>query len=139
VADLVVSSAALRGVEIGGDLVPRLIDELPVLAVAASQAEGVTLVRDAGELRHKESDRIRCVVASLSAMGADITEREDGFEVHGPRRLRGAHGSSCGDHRIAMAMAVAGLAAQGETEIEESEVVGISYPSFFEDLARLAV
>jgi len=139
VADLVVSSAELRGVEIAGALVPRLIDELPILAVAASQAVGTTVVRDASELRHKESDRIRSVVASLTAMGADITEREDGFEVCGPRRLHGALISSCDDHRIAMAMAVAGLVAEGTTTIEGSEVAGISYPSFFTDLERLRV
>jgi 3-phosphoshikimate 1-carboxyvinyltransferase len=139
VADIVVSSAGLRGVEIAGALVPRLIDELPVLAVAASQAVGTTVVRDAGELRHKESDRIRSVVESLTAMGADITEREDGFEVRGPRQLRGAQIAACGDHRIVMAMAVAGLVAEGTTTIEGSEAAGISYPSFFEDLDRLRV
>ncbi len=139
VADIVVSSAGLRGIEIAGALVPRLIDELPVLAVAASQATGTTVVRDAGELRHKESDRIRRVVESLTAMGADIAEREDGFEVSGPRKLRAGRISSGDDHRIVMAMAVAGLVAEGATAIEGSEVAGISYPSFFEDLERLRV
>ncbi len=137
-ADITIRPGRLRGVTIGGSIIPSLIDELPVLAVAATQAEGVTEVRGAGELRHKESDRIRTVVENLRRLGADIEELEDGFVVRGPCRLKGAKVRSFGDHRIAMAMAVAGLVAEGRTEIEESDVVRISYPRFFEDLAELA-
>ncbi len=137
VADLVVRTAPLRGVAIGGALIPRLIDELPVLAVAASQAEGETVVRDAGELRHKESDRIRLTVDTLAALGADIRETADGFAVRGPRRLSGVRVSSGGDHRIAMAAAVAALVADGATRIDDSAAVAVSYPGFFDDLDRL--
>jgi 3-phosphoshikimate 1-carboxyvinyltransferase len=137
-ADLVVRSSVLHAIEIGGELVPSLIDELPVLAVAATRAEGETVIRDAGELRHKESDRIEAIVTNLRRLGADIEAFEDGFAVRGPCRLEGAAVSSCGDHRIAMAMAVAGLAAEGSTRIENSEVIGISYPGFFVDLRDLA-
>jgi len=138
VAELVVRAHRLRGVEIAGRRIPRLIDELPVIAVAASQAEGVTTVRDAGELRHKESDRIRAIVRSLAAVGGDIEEREDGFIVRGPRRLRGGCVSSGGDHRIAMAMTIAALVADKPITIQDSEAVGVSYPSFFQDLRELA-
>ena len=138
IADLMVRGSRLRGVEIGGAIIPALIDELPVLAVVASQAEGVTTVRDAEELRHKESDRIQTMVENLTRLGADITERPDGFVIRGPSRLHGGVVSAHGDHRIAMAMAVAGLIASGETQIENSDVAGVSYPEFFTDLARLA-
>ena len=137
-ADLLVRSAALHGIEIAGEIVPRLIDELPVLAIVASQARGVTKVRDAGELRHKETDRIRAIVENLRAMGGQIEECADGFVVEGPCVLRGSVIAPHGDHRIAMAMAVAGLLAEGSTTIPESEIVGISYPGFFADLAVLA-
>jgi 3-phosphoshikimate 1-carboxyvinyltransferase len=138
VADIIVRSAILSGVEIGGTMIPTLIDEIPILAVAATQAEGPTVVRDAGELRHKESDRIRATVRNLQRLGADIEETEDGFVVHGPCDLMGNTVSSFGDHRIAMAMAIAGLIAEGGVLIENAEVVRISYPGFFEDLGRLA-
>ncbi len=137
VADLRVRTGRLQGVEIAGALVPKLIDELPVLAVAASQAEGATVVRDAAELRHKESDRIAATVANLRRMGADIEERDDGFVVRGPCRLRGAAVEARGDHRIVMAMAVAGLVARGTTRIDDCDVAAVSYPAFFEDLRRL--
>jgi 3-phosphoshikimate 1-carboxyvinyltransferase len=139
VADLVARCSKLKGIEIGGALIPRLIDELPVLAVVASQAEGETIVRDATELRHKESDRIATTVSNLVRLGVDITERPDGFVVKGPCRLSGARVDACGDHRISMAMAVAALAASGSTVIENYEVVTISYPEFFSDLERLTV
>lgn len=137
-ADIVVrSSGALRGITLGAADIPALIDELPVLAVAATRAEGAFTVRGAGELRHKESDRISEIVANLSLLGASIEEFDDGFEVKGPVTLQGAAVSSAGDHRIAMAMAVAGLSAEGGVTIEGSEVAAVSYPGFYEDLQKL--
>lgn len=130
VADLVVQSSELRGAQIGGDLVVRMIDEFPILAVAATQARGETWVRDARELRVKETDRIAAVVAELRALGASIEERDDGFVVHGPTRLRGAQVQSHGDHRLAMALLVAGLVAEGETLVEGVDVIGDSFPGF---------
>ncbi len=136
VADLRISSQTTRGpsemraVEIGGDLVVRMIDEFPILAVVATQAKGDTLVRDAHELRVKESDRIAAVAAELRKMGAAIEEREDGFVVKGPTLLHGASVDSRGDHRLAMALAVAGMIAKGETLIEDAEVIGDSFPGF---------
>jgi 3-phosphoshikimate 1-carboxyvinyltransferase len=122
--------AGLRGVEVGGDLVVRMIDEFPILAVVATQAKGDTLVRDARELRVKESDRIAAVAAELRKMGAAIEEREDGFVVKGPTLLRGASVDSRGDHRLAMALAVAGMMAEGETMVEGAEIIGDSFPGF---------
>jgi 3-phosphoshikimate 1-carboxyvinyltransferase len=138
IADIHVRSSTLWSSEIEPSDIPTLIDELPILAVVATQARGVTTVRGAGELRHKESDRIRAIVSSLARLGADIAEREDGFVVRGPTPLRGATVSSHGDHRIAMAMAVAGLIAEGSTRIEGSEIVEISYPGFARDLSAVA-
>ena len=137
VSDLVVKSSLLRGVTIDPKILPTLIDELPVLAVAATQAEGETVVTGAEELRYKESDRIAAIVDNLSALGADIEERDDGFVVRGPSRLKGNQVSSCGDHRIAMALTIAGLLAEGKTEITGSEVIDVSYPAFFNDLRSL--
>jgi 3-phosphoshikimate 1-carboxyvinyltransferase len=137
VSDLVVKSSLLRGVTIGPEVLPSLIDELPVLAVAATQAEGETVVTGAEELRYKESDRIAAIVDNLSALGADIEEHDDGFVVRGPSKLTGNKVSSCGDHRIAMALTVAGLLAEGRTEIAGSEVIDVSYPAFFNDLRSL--
>jgi 3-phosphoshikimate 1-carboxyvinyltransferase len=137
VADVRVRTSALRGTTIGGDLVPRLIDEIPVLAVAATQAVGTTVVRDAAELRAKESDRVATVVAELRRLGARIEERPDGFVVDGPTPLCGALGESHGDHRIAMALAVAALVAKGETAIEGSEAIDVSYPGFLDVLESL--
>lgn len=137
IADLLVRSSRLRAVDIGGAVIPTLIDELPILAVAATQADGVTIVSGAEELRHKESDRISATVGNLRHLGADIEERPDGFVVRGPCRLKGNRVDSAGDHRIAMAMAVAALVAEGETEIASSEAVAISYPGFFEELRAL--
>lgn len=137
VADFTVRSSTLRGVEVAGDLIPRLIDEIPVLAVAAACAEGVTVVRDARELRVKESDRIAAVAEGLRRFGVTIHEREDGFAVEGPTELNGAALDSGGDHRLAMAFAVAGLLARGETMIEGAEAASVSYPGFWEDLERI--
>lgn len=137
VADLLARHGLLRPVSIGGDLVPRLIDELPLVAVLATQAVGTTVVRDAGELRHKESDRIATVVAQLQRMGARIVEHADGFAVTGPTTLRGAVVDAGGDHRLAMALAVAALAAVGETVIDGAEAAAVSHPAFWDDLSRL--
>jgi 3-phosphoshikimate 1-carboxyvinyltransferase len=138
IADIAVNAGPLQAADIGGNLIPTLIDELPILAVAATQAHGTTTVSGAEELRHKESDRIAAVVTNLSRLGALIEERGDGFVVHGPCGLHGARVDACGDHRIAMAMAVAGLVASGQTIVENADVVAVSYPRFFEDLASLA-
>ena len=138
VADLAMESSPLRALTIEGAMVPRLIDELPILAVAATGAEGTTVVRDAEELRHKESDRITSTVTQLARLGADIHERPDGFEVHGPTVLRGAEVDAGGDHRLAMALAVAALGAEGETVIEGAEAASVSHPDFWTDLDRLA-
>jgi len=134
IADIVVKSAKLVAATIDASMIPSLIDELPILAVAATQAEGETVVSGAGELRHKESNRITAIVQNLKSLGADIEESPDGFAVRGPTALRGTGLPSFGDHRIAMAMAVAGLMASGETQIDDSDVIGVSYPTFFHDL-----
>lgn len=128
----------LRATRIDGALVPRCIDELPVLAVLATQAEGVTEIRDAAELRVKESDRVGLVAAGLRALGADVEEHPDGLSVAGPTRLRGTGLDAAGDHRLAMAWGVAGSLASGETMIEGAEAVAVSYPGFFEELERVA-
>ena len=136
--DLATAYAPLHGVVVDDPAaIASIIDEIPMLAVAATQAEGRTEVRNAGELRHKESDRIAAVAHNLRAMGASIEEFEDGFAIEGPTRLRGAAVSTFGDHRIAMAMAIAGLVAEGRTEIDDASVVEISYPKFFADLRTL--
>jgi len=137
-ADLSVSAAGLKGIEIGGELIPRLIDEIPVLAVAACLAQGVTRIRDAAELRVKESDRIAAIAVQLGRMGADISERPDGLEIRGGRRLRGALVQSGGDHRMAMALIVAGLGAEGTTVIEDTACIATSFPGFLPALNGLA-
>jgi len=139
VADIRVRSSELTGTEIGGDIIPRLIDELPVLAVAAAHARGTTVVRDARELRYKETDRIAAVVDMLCKMGARVEERADGFVVHGGQRLQGTTCDSRGDHRMVMAAAVAGLTAKGETIIEGTDCIKVSYPGFFRTLYYLCV
>jgi 3-phosphoshikimate 1-carboxyvinyltransferase len=138
VADLIATSARLRGVEIGGSIVPRMIDEVPVLAIAAAVAEGTTTISDASELRVKESDRIATVSRGLATLGVSVTERPDGMVIAGGNRLRGGEVSSHGDHRIAMAFAVAGLASTGEVSVAGAEAVDISYPAFWPTLARIA-
>ncbi len=136
--DLSTSHTRLHGVVVDEPAaIASMIDEIPVFAVAATQAEGRTEVRGAGELRHKESDRIKAIVDNLKAMGADIEAFDDGFAIQGPTPLRGVPVSSFGDHRIAMAMAIAGLIADGTTTIDDPSVVEISYPKFFADLRTL--
>ena len=126
--------SSLRATTIAGDEVPGLIDELPVLAVAGALAEGTTEIRNASELRVKESDRIATMADGLRRLGADVETRGDGLVVRGPTRLVGATVDAHGDHRVAMALAVAGLAAEGETTVEGWDAVSISYPTFEEDL-----
>jgi len=138
VADLVARSSRLRGITVAGDLVPRLIDEIPILAVAAALAEGETRFADAAELRVKETDRIRAIATELGRLGAEVRELPDGLVVAGGRRLRGAACRSYGDHRMAMALAVAGLVARGETAIEGAEAADVSYPTFWRDLGSIS-
>lgn len=136
-ADILVKSGSLHGTEIGGAIIPTLIDELPIIAAMACLAEGKTIIKDAAELKVKESNRIQVMVQNLSAMGADVTETEDGMIIRGGRPLHGALIDSRLDHRIAMTFAVLGLCADGETEIIGGECVNISYPDFYNDLERL--
>jgi len=138
VADIVVRSSRLRGTVIGGELIPKSIDELPLLALAGCLAEGETVIKDAEELVVKESDRLKTTVAGLRRMGAVVDERPDGMVVRGPQRLHGAGVSSHGDHRLAMMLAVAGSVASGETTIHNASVVGVSYPWFWHDLEEFA-
>jgi 3-phosphoshikimate 1-carboxyvinyltransferase len=138
VADVTVRASELQGVEIGGDTVVRMIDEFPVLAVAATQAHGSTIVRDAGELRIKETDRIATTVAELSKLGAQIEPLPDGFIVTGPTPLHGTLVNSHGDHRLAMALLVAGLVATGATVVQGTDCIADSFPGFETLLARLA-
>ena len=137
VGDLVVRSATLHGVEVGGDLVPRAIDELPLVALAGALASGETVIRDAAELRVKESDRVATTGALLRAFGAQVEEREDGLRVAGGATLHGATVDSAGDHRVAMLGAIAGLLAAGETTVTGADAVAVSYPAFWSDLGRL--
>jgi 3-phosphoshikimate 1-carboxyvinyltransferase len=138
VADLEAATAASpRPLQIAGADAAGIVDELPVLAVAAARLPGTSRISDASELRVKESDRIAAIASGLSAMGADVTELVDGWEIRGPSRLRGARVASRGDHRVAMALAIGGLLAEGVTEIEDAECVGVSYPAFWRDLEAL--
>lgn len=137
VADLLVRSSSLHGTEIGGDLIPTLIDEIPAIAVLACFAEGTTIIKDAQELKVKESNRIDEMVNNLSKMGADITATDDGMIIHGGKPLHGSTIESKLDHRLAMSFAIAGLMADGETDIHGAEVVETSFPTFYKDLARL--
>src|SRR5437879_11532750 len=125
-----ITGAMLKGTVIQGKEVARLIDELPVLAVAGALANGTTIIRQAQELRVKETDRIAAIAHNLRAMGAQVIELSDGLEIHGPAPLRGGRIASFGDHRIAMAFAVAGLFADGETIIQDAECIRESYPGF---------
>lgn len=136
-ADLLVKYSSLKGTIIGGALIPTLIDELPVIAVLAALAEGTTIIRDAAELKVKESNRIDTVAAALTAMGAHVQATDDGMIIDGGYPLHGAVVDSHLDHRIAMSFAVAALAADGETEITGADCVRISYPDFYETLHRL--
>ena len=135
---LVKSSGGLKGVTVSGSLIPNLIDELPLLAVAGLSAEGKTEVNDAAELRVKESDRIAATVSELRRMGAEIEEKKDGFVLFGPQKLKGERVHSHLDHRIAMSLTIAALAAEGNTQVEEFGCVNVSFPQFFRTLYQLA-
>jgi 3-phosphoshikimate 1-carboxyvinyltransferase len=134
VADLRVKYSNLKACTIAGDLIPRLIDEIPILAVAAAFAQGTTMIKDAAELRVKESDRLAVMAAELNKMGAKITELPDGLEITGGNALKGAEVDSYTDHRIAMSLAIASLTATGTTTIHRAEAASISYPNFINTL-----
>jgi 3-phosphoshikimate 1-carboxyvinyltransferase len=137
VADLVVKTSKLKGCTIEGDIIPRLIDEIPILAVAACFAEGITRIKDAAELRVKESDRLAVMATELGKMGARITEFADGMEIIGGTSLQGVDTDSYTDHRIAMSLAIAALNAQGSTKIDRAEAISISYPTFTDTLKQI--
>jgi 3-phosphoshikimate 1-carboxyvinyltransferase len=138
VADLLVRYSRLKGIEIGGDVVPRAIDEFPVISVAAALAEGVTTIRDARELRVKETDRIAAMAGNLRAVGAGhIEETEDGMVISGVESLQGGSINSFGDHRIAMSMAVAALVCKTAVSIDDVSCVSTSFPGFFELLGSV--
>lgn len=137
VGDIIVRTSQLRATRIEGSLIPRTIDEIPVLAVAACCAEGDTIIKDASELRVKESDRIETTARELGRLGAKIETLPDGMIIHGPCALTGAAVTSHGDHRLAMTLAVAGLVAPGATIIQNAQVADISYPSFWRDLVAV--
>ena len=138
VADLLIKSSDLKATEVGGDLIPTLIDEIPVIAVMACFAEGTTIIKDAQELKVKESDRIAVVTENLKAMGADIEATDDGMIIRGGKPLHGALIQTHMDHRIAMSFTVAGMNADGETTFSDASCVDISYPGFFQDMLGLA-
>jgi 3-phosphoshikimate 1-carboxyvinyltransferase len=136
-ADLLVNSKKLKGITIAGDIIPKVIDELPIIAVAATQAEGTTVIKDAKELRVKETDRIYAIAAGLKKIGAKIEEKPDGLIIEGPTKLKGNTCESFDDHRIGMALAIAGVIAEGKTTLVESECIDISFPGFNEILRRI--
>lgn len=138
VADLLVRASDLHGIEIGGELVPRAIDEFPVVSVAAAYAEGITTISDAKELRVKETDRIAAMCESLGSIGADIEPLEDGMRIVGGSPLQGGEVDSFGDHRIAMSMAVAALSAEAEVTIKDTGCTATSFPNFWELLAEVS-
>lgn len=136
-ADITVKTSSLKGCVIEGDIIPKLIDEIPVIAILACFAEGETVIKDAAELKVKESNRIDVMVNNLSAMGADITGTDDGMIIRGGKPLHSAVIHSKKDHRIAMSFAIAAMCAEGETEILDADCVNISYPDFYRDLEKL--
>ncbi len=137
-ATITVATSHLKATEISGEIIPRLIDELPIITLLATQAEGTTVIRDAEELKVKETDRIQVVADALNAMGADITPTEDGMIIKGKTTLHGAKINTFGDHRIGMMAAIAALlVTDGDVELERAEAINTSYPSFFEDLKGL--
>ena len=132
-----VSSSKLKAINISAEDIPSMIDEIPILALAATQAKGKTVISGAEELRFKESDRLKAITDGLKRLGASIVEKPDGLEIEGPTQLIGTETESYGDHRLAMTMAVAGLIAKGETKITDFEVVNISFPEFITNLQML--
>jgi 3-phosphoshikimate 1-carboxyvinyltransferase len=139
VADIEVESSGLLSFEINEDIIPRLVDEIPVLVLAATQANGASVITGAGELRVKESDRLRAITTELNKMGANIEEKEDGLVIKGPTKLKGAVVESYGDHRIAMTLAAAGLIAEGETTVIDTGCVNTSFPGFLEKIAEISL
>jgi 3-phosphoshikimate 1-carboxyvinyltransferase len=137
VADIEVKSSKLKATTLSGDIIPRMIDEIPVFAVAALCAEGTTYVKDAQELKVKESNRIATMSEELGKMGAEITETEDGMIISGNQKLHGAVTESHLDHRVAMSIAIAALVADGETTINNADCVAISFPDFYDILDKL--
>lgn len=137
--DIIVRGSSLKGITIGGEIIPRVIDELPILAIAATQAEGETIIKDAQELRVKETDRIEALKVNLSKMGVAVAEREDGLVIQGLCQLKGARVDSFGDHRMAMALVIAGLIGRGETVVSNTDCIKTSFPEFAEILNRLKV
>jgi 3-phosphoshikimate 1-carboxyvinyltransferase len=138
VADVVVRSSQLEGTVVEGDMIPRLLDEVPVLAVAAAFARGTTEIRDAEELAVKESNRVATTASQLAALGVRIRERPDGMIIEGGTGITGGNARSFGDHRLAMALAVAGLAGTGAVSVEDAECVGVSYPEFWRHLEEIS-
>lgn len=136
-ADLTVQTAKLQACEIGGEIIPRLIDELPILALAATQANGTTIIRDAQELKVKETNRIDATAQELNKLGAKIEATDDGLIIHGPTPLHGGAVDSHGDHRIGMMLQIAALLTDETVELTQPEAINISYPNFFTDLAQL--
>ena len=136
-ADIIIRSSELKGVEIGGAIIPRLIDELPAIAAAAVFANGRTIIRDAAELKVKETDRIRAVVDEFTKCGIAITETDDGMIIDGGRPIHGADFQTYGDHRMAMSLAVLSQLAEGDSAIDDADCVRVSYPGFFDDLTSL--
>ncbi|KMY54610.1 3-phosphoshikimate 1-carboxyvinyltransferase [Bacillus sp. FJAT-27231] len=137
IGTITIRTSQLNGIEIGGDLIPKLIDEIPIIALLATQADGKTVIKDAEELKVKETNRIDTVVNELKKLGAEIEATEDGMIVYGKSPLTGARVSSHGDHRIGMMLAVASLVANGTITLENPESIAVSYPSFFEDMKQL--
>lgn len=137
VADITVRSSSLKGTTIGGDIIPRLIDELPVIAVAAVFAEGETVIKDAQELKVKETNRIRAVVDEFTKCGIDITETDDGMIINGGKAIHGADFKTYGDHRMAMSLTVLAQLANGESTLDDSDCACVSYPTFFDDFYKL--
>jgi 3-phosphoshikimate 1-carboxyvinyltransferase len=138
IADLVVKSSKLQSTRISGALIPQLIDEIPIIAVLATQAEGKTIIQDAGELRLKESDRLATVAANLQILGAEVVESDDGLSITGPQKLKSASIDSYGDHRIAMAFTIAALLTDSPTTIKNAESASISFPGFYAKLLELS-
>ncbi|WP_175991211.1 3-phosphoshikimate 1-carboxyvinyltransferase [Bacillus sp. Marseille-Q1617] len=137
IGDIMVETSELQGIEIGGDLIPTLIDEIPVIALLATQAEGTTIIKDAEELKVKETNRIDAVVQELKKLGADIEATDDGMIIKGKKPLHGAQVHTWGDHRIGMTLAVASLITESPVYLENADAINISYPNFFEDLSKL--
>ncbi|GMR67061.1 3-phosphoshikimate 1-carboxyvinyltransferase [Bacillus sp. MN7755] len=136
-ANIIIETSSLKGIEIGGDIIPSLIDEIPIIALAATQAEGITVIKDAHELKVKETNRIDTVVNELAKLGANIEATNDGMIIYGKSLLQGNIVKSHGDHRIGMMLGIAGTIAEGKTIIEETEAVAVSYPNFFKELSKI--